>query len=191
MKRNRFMTRLKRLKNYILPSPIGEGLGVRLLFPRVSEAAGATLGVGELLHLYYLGLLVAGDDHLGDAFAVGDDEVLLREVDEDDAHLAAVVGVDGAGRVEHRDALLQRQTAAGPHLRLVARRQLHEEARLHKTAFHRPQRNRSLGQVRPEIHPRRLRRLILGQRMVTAVDYLYLHSTMFQIRLQKYTFSAI
>ena len=116
---------------------------------RVSEAAAATLGVAEFLHLYDFGLLVAGDDHLGDALAVVDDEVFLREVDEDDAYFAAVVGVDGAGRVEHRDALLQRQSAAGPHLRFVAHWQLHEKPRLHEPAFHGLQRNRSIGQVRP------------------------------------------
>ena len=43
----------------------------------VSEAAGATLGIGELLHLYDFGLLASSDDHLGDALAVVDYEVLL------------------------------------------------------------------------------------------------------------------
>ena len=45
--------------------------------PCVSEAAGATFSVGEFLHLYDFGLLVAGDNHLGDALAVIDYEVLL------------------------------------------------------------------------------------------------------------------
>ena len=90
--------------------------------PRVSKAAGAALGVRQLLYLHNFSLLMSGDDHLGDALAVVDDEVILREINKYNAYLAAVVGVDGAGRVEHRDALLQRQAAAGPHLRLIARR---------------------------------------------------------------------
>ena len=146
------------------------------LFPCVSEAAAAALGVGQFLHLDDFGLLASGNDHLGNALAVVDDEVLIAEVDEDDAYFASVVGVDGAGAVQHGDALLQRQAAAGPRLRLVARRQLHEEARLHEPSFHRLQRNRSLGQISAEVHACRLRGLVLRQRMVTAVDYLYLHS---------------
>ncbi len=156
----------------------------------MSKAAGAALGVGELLDLDNLGLLTLGDNHLRDALAVVDDEVFVAEVDEDDAYLAAVVGIDGARTVEDGDALLQRQTAAGTHLRLVARRQLHEETRLHKPSLHRPQRHRPIGQISPQIHSRRLHRLILRQRMVALIDHLDLHIFSVYFKLQNYTFSA-
>ena len=65
------------------------------------------------------------DDHLRHALTVVDGEGLLREVDEQHAHLAAVVCIDGAGAVQHGDAMLQGQSAAWPHLGLVARRQGH------------------------------------------------------------------
>ena len=47
------------------------------ILPRVSEAASAALGVGEFLDLDNLGLLVTGDDHLGNTLAIVDDKVLL------------------------------------------------------------------------------------------------------------------
>ena len=142
---------------------------IMLLLSSVSETAGTALGVRQLFHLNNLRLLVAGDDHLGDALAVAYDEILLREVYQYHTYLAAVVGVDGAGRVEDGDALLQCQAAARTHLRLVARRQLHEETRLHQSSFHRLQCNRSLEQIRPQIHARRLRRFILRQRVMGGV----------------------
>ena len=43
-------------------------------------------------------------------------------VDEHHFDLAAIVGVDRARRIEHRDAVLGRETRAGPDLRLVALR---------------------------------------------------------------------
>ena len=48
-------------------------------------------------------------------------------VDEDDADLSAVAGVDGAGRVQHGDGVAQGETAARPYLALGARRQLDGE----------------------------------------------------------------
>src|SRR5207245_587341 len=61
----------------------------------------------------------AGDrrDHeLRDAVAVADAHWLASEVDEEDAHLAAVVGVDRAGRVEHREAVAGGEAAPRPDL---------------------------------------------------------------------------
>ncbi len=44
----------------------------------VTETACSSLGVRQLLHLDDFRLLMSGDNHLGDALAVVDDEVLLR-----------------------------------------------------------------------------------------------------------------
>ena len=48
----------------------------------------------------------------------------LAEIDQEHLHLAAVVGVDRAGRVEHGDAVPEGEAGARPHLRLEAIRQL-------------------------------------------------------------------
>ena len=60
-----------------------------------------------------------GHYHLGNALAVLHDEGLLGEVHEYDAHLATVIGVDGAGRIENGDAFLQGQSGAGAHLGFI------------------------------------------------------------------------
>ena len=44
----------------------------------VTKTACASLGVRQLLHLNNFRLLMSGDNHLGDTFAIVDDEVLLR-----------------------------------------------------------------------------------------------------------------
>ena len=103
---------------------------------------------------------MTGDDHLGDALAVVDDKVLVAEVDEDDADLATVVGIDGAGAVKDSDAFLKRQSAARTHLSLVARGQLHEKACLHKTSLHWLKRNWSFRQEGTQIHACRQRGLV-------------------------------
>ena len=65
-------------------------------------------------------MFVSGYDHLGYAFAVGDGEGLAAEVDEDDAYLSSIVGVDGAWGVEHGDAVLEGESAAWTYLGFVA-----------------------------------------------------------------------
>ncbi len=59
------------------------------------------------------------DDHLGDAHATGDAERFGAEIDQDDLHLAAIIRVDGAGRVEDGDAVLMGESRPRAHLRLV------------------------------------------------------------------------
>ena len=49
-----------------------------------------------------------------------DRERLAAEIDQQHHDLAAIVGVDGAGAVEHGDAMLEREARARAHLRLVA-----------------------------------------------------------------------
>ena len=53
------------------------------------------------------GFDIALDDHLGDAVARVEDGGMLRvEIDQRHFDLATISGIDGAGRVEHGDALL-------------------------------------------------------------------------------------
>src|SRR5215217_615810 len=60
------------------------------------------------------------DDHLRDALAPPYREGQLAVIDQQDLELAAVIRVDRAGCVEHRDAMLCRQPGARPDLSLVA-----------------------------------------------------------------------
>ena len=96
---------------------------------RMSEASCSSFGGSELCHLDKHGLLVAGDDHLRDAFTRFDGYVLCGEVNKDYANLAAVVGINGAGGVEHGDTTLERHAASGTNLRFVTCGQLDEEPR--------------------------------------------------------------
>jgi hypothetical protein len=50
-------------------------------------------------------------------------ECFLTEIDKDDFDLAAVIGVDGAGRVENRDAVFGGEAGAWADLRFVSGRQ--------------------------------------------------------------------
>ena len=60
---------------------------------------------------------MAGDDHLGNPFSGNNLEGRVRQVHEDDTDFTAVIGIDGAGGVQDRDAMLEGKAAAGPHLR--------------------------------------------------------------------------
>ncbi len=53
---------------------------------------------------------------------------LVAVIDQDRLDLAAIVAVDGAGRIEHSDAVVERQARTRPHLRLVANGQFDGDA---------------------------------------------------------------
>ena len=58
---------------------------------------------------------------LGDAHAARYRERLVAVIDQQHVHLAAIVGVDRAGRVEAGDAVPERQAGARPHLAFEGR----------------------------------------------------------------------
>ena len=58
------------------------------------------------------GVFVTRDDDLRDLHAARDGERLFAVIDEDGFDLAAIVAVDGAGRVEHGDAVIEREARA-------------------------------------------------------------------------------
>ncbi len=60
-------------------------------------------------------------DQLCNSHAAGDAERLLAQIDQDHAHFAAIVGVDGARRVGHGDAVLGGQPGTRADLGLEAR----------------------------------------------------------------------
>src|SRR5688572_20608124 len=86
---------------------------------RVPEPALPALRRVQVIDLFDPHARHGPHQHLRDAHAALDREGLLAEVDHRDLHFAAVVAVDRAGRVDHRDAVAGRQPAARPDLRLV------------------------------------------------------------------------
>ena len=131
----------------------------------MTETTSTALGIGECLlgfHRLENDLAEAGDHHLGDALPMADLERFLREVHQQHLNFPAVVGVNGAGRVEHRDTVFESQAAARTDLRLTVGRQLHIQARGHKHAASGLQQD-ALRQIRTQVHTRRLLRRIRRQ----------------------------
>src|ERR1700761_5017195 len=76
------------------------GVSLMALASGGPEAAGAAHRLVQALDLGPGGLDERRDDQLADAFAAPDDEILFAVIDQDHLHLAAVVGIDGAGRIQ-------------------------------------------------------------------------------------------
>ncbi len=97
--------------------------------PGRTETALAALSVIQLVDGHHGRLDHGRYHHLCDAHAILDVEGLVAMgVVKQHLDLAAVVRVDGAGRVEHGDAMLERQAGARPDLRLKARLKLDGDA---------------------------------------------------------------
>src|SRR5690606_14970450 len=100
---------------------------------------------------------------------------LFAEVDEQDLHLAAVVGIDGARRVEQGDAVPQGQPRTRADLAFVAFRNRERDAGRDERSLARLERERSL-QSRLEVETGGIRGLIggKGRRGVADADDAYL-----------------
>src|SRR5215211_3715889 len=97
------------------------------LVPGMPESLLPSRRLVEFLHLVDFHLRHGRDQHLRDAHAALDDERLLPVIDQWHLYFAAVVRIDGAGRVDHGDAELAREPAARSYLRLVPVRNRHRE----------------------------------------------------------------
>src|SRR5437773_2391732 len=84
--------------------------------PRTPETTVSALALGQLLHLAPGDAGDRADHQLRDAVAAADRDRLASEVDEQHPDLAAVVGVDRAGRVQHREAVARGEAATCPDL---------------------------------------------------------------------------
>ena len=111
---------------------------------------------------------MSGDDHLGDALSVVHDEILLRQVDEQHAHLTTIVGIDRPRGVEYRDTLLQGQSAAGSHLGLITCGQGDVQTCRDESPLQRFQHDRRI-EIGPQVHACTLRCGILRQGLMTFV----------------------
>ena len=135
-----------------------------LLFPCMPEAAIAPFGIAQVFCRDPFHAFVPGHYHLGDPVSVPDAEILIGEVDQDDFYLAPVVGVDGSRRVEHGDAVLGGQPAAGADLSLESDWQLNEQAGRDNDSSAGFE-DHGLLDVGPQIHPGRCRRGIGRERV--------------------------
>lgn len=140
----------------------------------MTESAVATLGLVKRVDGLPFSLLEASDDELGYAVAVVDSEGFGREVDHDDAYLAAIVSIDGARSVEQRDAVFEGEARAGTHLSFIAFGQCDVQPRWHQSALHGLQGDR-LVDVGSEVKTCTLSSGILRQVVVRMVDYLDFH----------------
>ena len=140
----------------------------------MSEASGTTFRLGKNLHFLPFCLFVTCYDHLRDTFSIGNNKRFIRQINKNDTHLTTIICIDCARSVEHSNAVLDGQTASRTNLCLVTWRQSHKDTRWNKTAFHRPQLDRSFD-IGTEINSCRLWCCILRQRMMTTIDYLDFH----------------
>lgn len=86
----------------------------------MSETSSASLGFGQFVYFYYYGLLMLGYHHLADAFARLDSLCLAAQINQYDAYLSPIVGINSARRIQYGQSPLERQTAARTNLRLIA-----------------------------------------------------------------------
>jgi hypothetical protein len=112
------------------------------------------------------------DHQLGDAHPALDPHGRVAEVDEDHPDLAAVVGVDGPGRVRHGEALLEREPTAGAHLGLEPLGNRDLEPRRHEGPRPRRDLDRRCDR-REQVHARRTLGGVARQRQLARVrEYL-------------------
>lgn len=117
---------------------------------RRTEAAGSSCGRRQVIAFDPLDSFIASDHNLSDAITGMNLERLTAEVQQDDANLAAIAWVNGRGAVRQRDGMLQRQTAAGPDLRLETGREFNREAGRNQLRFAGRQRH---GLDSMKVHP--------------------------------------
>lgn len=121
-----------------------------------------------------LTLFTTGNDHLGDTLAVINDEVFLRQVNQNYTNLTTIVGINSAWGVQHCQTMLQRQSATWTYLCLVALGQCNMQTRWNESSLHRVQRN-GFTQIGTQIHASTLWSGIGRQLLMAAIDNLYLY----------------
>lgn len=101
----------------------------------MTVTSGSAFCRAQYLHGFPIYLFVTGNDHLGNAFAVLNGKRLVAEIDQTDAYLSTIVGIDGSGSIQHGDAVFKRQSATGSHLRFITYGQLDKKSRRNKPPF--------------------------------------------------------
>ena len=103
----------------------------------MSVASFASFCFIEHFHLNELCLLMAGNDHLGNALAVVDDKIFLGEIDEQNTYFSTVVGINSAWRIEYGNPFFQSKTATRTYLCFIAFWQCNMKARGDETTLQR------------------------------------------------------
>src|SRR5262245_65577457 len=89
--------------------------------PRRAEAALPSRRAAKLGDRLDAHMLDASDHQLGDALAATDHKRLRPEIDQQNLQLAAIVGVEGAGAVQNRQARFPRKRRDGGNVCIEAR----------------------------------------------------------------------
>src|SRR5215831_3409436 len=74
-----------------------------------AESAGAARGRLEIRSLTPFDAHIGGNHELRDLHAACDREMTLAVIDKDRHDFAAIIGIDGAGRVQDRNPMAQRE----------------------------------------------------------------------------------
>ena len=147
----------------------------------------ATFRFVESLNYDEVALFVTGDNHLGDALAVVDDKLLLREVDEQHTHLAAIVGIDGTRTVQNGDTLFQSKSATWTDLRLETCGQCDVQACRYESALEGFEYDGFI-QIGTQVHACALFCGISRKLLMATVDYVYFDHVYKFTSLQVYRF---
>src|SRR5262245_3252953 len=109
-------------------------------------------------------------DQLGNPCAALDCELIGAKIRKNNVYLAAIVGIDGAWRVEHGHAVAQREPRAWPDLTLDSGRQRDGNTGRNHRPFARRDDHGRVGRYRShQVEPGRVLALISRQRQVGAV----------------------
>jgi hypothetical protein len=136
----------------------------------VAEATDASAGSPELMDLDELSMRNRGDDELCDTLLRLNRNRMLTQIDQNNFDLTPVIGIDRAGRVHHREALLERAATSGPYLSFKPWRNFNRNSRGDGGAVKRRQ-NQRFVQRRHQVYPRGLLALIIRQGPTKALNF--------------------
>src|SRR4030042_4843293 len=84
-----------------------------------------SLGGGKMVHFFQDGPKDTGDHHLGNSISVPDRKRLFSVINEGNANLAAIIGIDRPWSVHHTDSIPDGAAASGSHLAFEPFRNCH------------------------------------------------------------------
>ncbi len=82
----------------------------------MSRTSGTAPGFVQIRDSHQFHLRDRSNDALSDALATAERPNLLTKIHQQHLHFAAIVGIDGAGRIDHANAMLERKAGAGADL---------------------------------------------------------------------------
>ena len=110
----------------------------------MAETAGTPARAVKIIDNLKLRLNYFGKDHLSDPHAARHGKSFSGVIDQNDLDLAAIIGIDRAGSVQERDAVLDRKAAPGTDLSFQMLGKGNDDPRGDKNAVPRLDRDRVL-----------------------------------------------